>query len=723
MAPISGDTAQLGSERAALVVRRIRIGLGAVAAGVLISIISDHTLMPPRPRWADGMDLLALGLVGIALGLLRRPSIRARPVPFALLIVAVTCGLRAVSGIGFGDIVPTAILCVVVALTASVTLPWGMRPQLIAVALAGTAITVNAVAAGAWDSPVHLFVAVFIALAVSLVLSIELQHHYARLFDENLQRRRAEDNLARLNAELERRVAERTAELAATMRRLETEARERQQATHELRESQKRLQDILDNATAVIHLKDLEGRYVLVNRHWETVFGMRREDAVGKTPHDLFPADIADALRANDRAMLASLEPLQFEEIQRPRGEPRTYLSVKFPLYDSDGAPVGVCGISTDITLRKQVEAELRRSEASLSALVENTSEGIWSIDRTGAVQVMNSVTRRRYEERFDTPFDREHPAPLPRSLSDEFIRLYARALAGERVQVERTYEEKDGLHYYLTSLHPIVENGVVTGATVFNKDITELKRAEALARQHQAELAHVLRVGTIGEVAAGLAHEINQPLGAIANYAQGCVRRLRAGAVDAPGLLPIVEEIAGEALRAGAIIRRLRDLVSKQSPPPEPLDLNGLVRESARMIESEARQLGIRVDLDLTADLPPVICDGIQIEQVLLNLLLNGVEAVQAAQNGERTIAVTTAAHGAAAVEVAIRDSGVGIPPPPIDVFEPFFSTKPHGLGMGLSISRSIIEAHGGRLSAARNSGCGSTFRFTLPMGGEADA
>jgi len=244
------------------------------------------------------------------------------------------------------------------------------------------------------------------------------------------------------------------------------------------------------------------------------------------------------------------------------------------------------------------------------------------------------------------------------------------------------------------------------------------LKRIEAQAREHQAELAHVLRLGTMGEMAAGLAHEINQPLGAIANYAQGCVLRLRNGSIEAAGLLPIVEQIAGEALRAGEIIRRLRDLVRKEIPQQAEVDLNALVRESTRMIEPEARQHGISVRLELAADLPRVACDSIQIEQVVINLLLNGVDAVQAANNGERNLAVSTAVAGAAGVEVAICDSGVGVPDPPADVFAPFFSTKPNGLGMGLSISRSIIEAHGGHLSAKRNSRCGSTFRFTLPVG-----
>ena len=181
--------------------------------------------------------------------------------------------------------------------------------------------------------------------------------------------------------------------------------------------------------------------------------------------------------------------------------------------------------------------------------------------------------------------------------------------------------------------------------------------------------------------------------------------------------MLPIVEEIANEALRAGEIIRRLRDLVRKEGPQQAAVDLGALIRESTRIIEPEALHSGIRVELTVPPDLPHVTCDSIQIEQVLLNLLLNGVEAVRASDSGERSLTITAATAGAAGVQVAIRDSGGGVPDPPADVFKPFFSTKPNGLGMGLSISRSIIEAHGGRLWAARNADHGSTFRFTLPL------
>ena len=704
----------------ALIVRRIRIGLAAILVGCILSFAGDHLLMPARPLWADGMDLLAMGLVGVAFWLLRYPAVQARPVAFALLIVAITCWMRAASGIWFGDLAPTAILCVLVALVAGVTLPWGIKPQLATVTLSGAAISLNAfaVGAGAADPMVHFLAAVFIALAVSVVLSYEVERHHTRLLEDNARRRRAEDGLARLNAELERRVEERTAELAAATQRLEAEAQERLQATQELRDSQKLLQDIVDNAPAVIYVKDPAGRYLLLNHWWEVLFGKPRAAAIHQTPQSIHSAEVAEALLSNDRAVLASRQPLQVEERIMLHGEPRTYLSVKFPLYDSAGDVAGVCGISTDITASKQIEAELRRSEASLSALIENTVDAIWSIRLDGTISAMNAVARGRFRARFGVDWDVQRPTDqMPAPIAAPLRELYQRALAGEHIQTERTFEESSGdlPKHFLLSLHPILENGEVTGATVFSKDITELKRAEALVRQHQAELAHVLRVNTMGEMAAGLAHEINQPLEAIAAYAQGCARRLRAGSTDGVALLPIVDQVAGEALRAGAIIRRLRELIRKADPAHDALDVNVLVRDSARMVEAEARQRRVRVATELAPDLPSVPGDAIQIEQVLLNLLLNGFEAIQASSNGDRTVTVATAVTDGG-VEISVRDSGIGIPSATVDVFAPFFTTKPNGLGMGLSISRSIIEAHGGRLWAARNPDGGSTFRFTLP-------
>ena len=360
---------------------------------------------------------------------------------------------------------------------------------------------------------------------------------------------------------------------------------------------------------------------------------------------------------------------------------------------------------------------ELAGSRASLTALIDNTTDAIWSIDRDRNITVMNAIARALFRHRYGGDLDAAARARVEPQLINEFHAYYHRALAGEHVQIERSYDGPDGTRQYLTSVHPIIENGTITGATVFSKDITERIRAEELARAHQAELAHVLRVSTVGEMAAGLAHEINQPLGAVANYAQGSVRRLRDGSIGPAELLPICEAIAQEALRAGEIIRRLRELLRKEPLAPEAADLNRLVRDSAQLVEGEVRDLDIALQLELDPHLPQVSCNGVQIEQVVLNLLLNAVDAVQGPANGIRRVSVSTHAAGPDTVEVAVRDNGPGLPD--ADVFTPFYSTKSSGLGMGLSISRSIVEAHGGHLTGVSNPDGGSTFRFILPVAG----
>jgi len=411
-----------------------------------------------------------------------------------------------------------------------------------------------------------------------------------------VRRRQAEARLAQLNAELEQRVHDRTEQLDGATRRLEREVQEHQQAIEGMRESERRLQDVLDHAMAAIYLRDAEGRYLLVNRYWQATAGRRAEDVVGKRLEEIMPPEAVEALQTNNRQVLESSQPMQFEESIRQADGMHTWVSVKFPKFDGAGRPVGVWGISTDIT---------------------------------------------------------------------------------------------------------------------------ERKRAEDQARQHQAELAHVLRLGTIGEMAAGFAHEINQPLGAVANYAQGAVRRVRSGSVMQPTeLLQVLEAMAHEALRAGEIIRRMRDLARKEPSEQKAVDLNVLVRDSAQVVEGEARKLGIQVRLDLAPDRLPVVCNGVQIEQVILNLLRNALEAVQSSAGAEGCVVITSGASRSDAVEVSVRDNGIGLPEPLDDVFAPFYSTKPLGLGMGLSISRSIIEAHHGNLSGTRNASGGSTFSFTLPLG-----
>ncbi len=243
------------------------------------------------------------------------------------------------------------------------------------------------------------------------------------------------------------------------------------------------------------------------------------------------------------------------------------------------------------------------------------------------------------------------------------------------------------------------------------------LQQAHESLRQHQAELAHVLRLHTMGEMAAALAHDINQPLCAITNYAQGGVQRLRGGTVDPTMLRLAFEAIAREGLRAGEILRGIRNLVQRETAVSEGVDVNALAAEAARLLEPQARLHGVTVRLQRASPLPPIQADGTQIEQVMVNLMLNGVEAAASAARPAREVVVATTAHERA-VEVAVSDTGSGISAKlEHRLFTPFFTTKTHGLGLGLAICRTIVECHGGRLWAVSRPGTGATFRFFLPL------
>jgi len=237
--------------------------------------------------------------------------------------------------------------------------------------------------------------------------------------------------------------------------------------------------------------------------------------------------------------------------------------------------------------------------------------------------------------------------------------------------------------------------------------------------QERQAELAHALRLSTTGELASLLAHELNQPFAAVLNYVTGCLRQLRAQVVPKADLLEMMEEAAAEARRGGEIIRHLWDFVRRGKPEREVVDLNRVVRDVTRLIGVEADRLGIAIHLELSHDLPPVEVDRVQVEQVLFNLIRNGLEAMRDKDRESVALTLRTAmAEQPNAIEISVTDCGTGLPAGLGEsVFTPFVTTKPNGLGMGLSISRSIAEAHGGRLWLAPASPAGTTARFTLPV------
>lgn len=264
--------------------------------------------------------------------------------------------------------------------------------------------------------------------------------------------------------------------------------------------------------------------------------------------------------------------------------------------------------------------------------------------------------------------------------------------------------------------------NGDISGFITINSDITNQRRLEAEAQQRLNQLAHVTRIFTMNQMVSGLAHELSQPLAAISNYAQACRHRLHESSGKLKHLLlESIEQISTQANRAGQIIRRLRDYVRNAESSRTLTNMNELVADVLDLMQIEARMHNINLQTSLADDLPQAIADRIQIEQVITNLIKNAMEATCHQASEYRRVIIQTATNIDGMLEIAVIDNGKGVDCQALThVFEPFYTTKPCGLGLGLSISRSIVEDHGGRMQAANNPDGGMTFSFTLPVGSE---
>jgi PAS domain S-box-containing protein len=312
----------------------------------------------------------------------------------------------------------------------------------------------------------------------------------------------------------------------------------------------------------------------------------------------------------------------------------------------------------------------------------------------------------REFESRFDV---------LP---SDYFERMGSAANEAHTTRGE--FQERRTGRWFLVHARAVTW---VDGRPVSLKvmaDITEEKQAEEASRQQMEKLQMSARLLTIGEIASGLAHELNQPLTAIASYNQACLKLLRMRSPDSGELLGYMEKCGAQAVRAGGIINRMREYARKREPLRSPHDINAIVQEAVRLVEVEAEKDGVAIALDLAPDLPPLFADAIMIEQVLLNLLRNGIEAMRDTARDQRRLRVvsTRANDDVPQALVTVQDFGHGVAPDAAaNLFVPFFSTKADGMGVGLNISRSIVELHGGRLWFEPAAGGGSLFCFTLPM------
>jgi signal transduction histidine kinase/HAMP domain-containing protein len=306
----------------------------------------------------------------------------------------------------------------------------------------------------------------------------------------------------------------------------------------------------------------------------------------------------------------------------------------------------------------------------------------------------------------------RVHPADVDR-VRQEFDRA---ARDGSGLDLEHRLLMPDGSVKYVRAVaHPATDSAGQPEFVGAVMDVTASKQAEEALRQAQAALAHVTRVTTLGEMTTTIAHEVNQPLAAAITNSNTCLRWL---ARDPPNLEEAREAASRtvkDATRAAEIIRRIRVFFKKGAPQLEPVDINEAIREMTVLLRDDAERYSVSIRTDLAEDLPYVMADRVQLQQVFMNLMLNGIEAIKK-MSAAGEVTVRSQSVDGAHLQISVSDTGVGLAPQPDQIFDAFYTTKPDGIGMGLPISRSIIESHGGRLWAAANAGPGATFRFTLP-------
>ena len=387
-----------------------------------------------------------------------------------------------------------------------------------------------------------------------------------------------------------------------------------------------------------------------------------------------------------------------------------------------DDRPTSLRGVMVDITTRKWAEEALR-VHASLLNLSHDT---IFVRDMNDVITYWNRGAEELYGWKKEEAIGQvcHHftqtifPAPLEK-INEELLRT-------GRWEGELTHTKRDGTQVVVASRWSLQRDEQERPAAILetNNDITERKRAEEALSKAQTELAHITRVMTMGELAASIAHEINQPLAAVVTNGSACMRWLTRSQPDIEEARETVQRIIRDGKRASEVIARIRALLKRTATIRLALDINEVIEETMALAENEARRRRVSLRTDFAANLPFVLGDRVQLQQVILNLMMNGIEAMSSVGDGSRELLIKTQRDDSEQVLISVIDSGIGLDPKNAEhLFEAFFTTKTEGMGMGLSISRSIIEAHGGRLWATLNDGPGATFQFTVPINSDVEA
>jgi PAS domain S-box-containing protein len=577
------------------------------------------------------------------------------------------------------------------------------------------------------------------------------------------ERKQMEEALRKAHDELEVRVQERTTELAHANEALKAEIDERKKVEEALRLDEMRLETLWELSQMSGGSDEQIAHFVLDQQLRITgstfgSLGIMREDGTVLSiqssqgepieeraiPIQQIWTKVTDTIRVD---LEKEQKPQIINEV-RSHGSLRGILSdttpieriTVVPVIDDEkvAAVVNLANKKTDydesdvrqvtllmegmwqLTQRQRAEKALREAENSLRIMADSLPALISIIDINQRYRFVN----RAYEHRYGIPADQILGCRIDEILSPHHYELsrphVEQVLQGRQAQFEMEVNSDEGKRFLSVWYIPSSDDtGEIDGFFALTQDLTERKQNEMEAQRRRDELAHVARVATMGELSSSLAHELGQPLTGILSNAQAARRFLEWEVPDIEEVKTALDDIVEDSLRAGGVIKKLRSMLKKKDFEKSSIDINALVQETLKLVASDALKKRITVVADLTPDLPNFMGDWIQLQQVLINLILNGFDAMTKVEGGARHMTVRTSLDDVNTLTVAVIDTGPGVDWEHMGrIFDPFFTTKIEGIGMGLPISRFILETHKGSLWAERNPECGMTFTFSLPCG-----
>jgi PAS domain S-box-containing protein len=490
----------------------------------------------------------------------------------------------------------------------------------------------------------------------------------------------------------------------------------RKGAEERQRESEARFRIVADSAPVLIWMSGVDQRCTFFNKTWLDFTGRTLEQELGNGwAEGVHRADLERCLRSYVEAFNARTPFVLQYRLCRHDGAYRWISDNGVPRYDAKGNFAGYIGSCVDFTERKEAEEHM-----TLAAEAANLGMWMWDIPRGKVWSTEKFRELFGFTDAEEISFDKiqERIHPQDRLHRQETLER-ALKTAGS-YEVEYRVVTAEGVERWIASKgradHD--EEGRPTRVVGVCIDITERRRVNLEVTNLRHELAHSSRVSLMGQLASSLAHELNQPLGAILRNAEAAELFLQSPKPDLEELRHIILDIRNDDRRAGGVIERLRQLLKRRDIEKETLDAGTLAEEVVPLLHRDALGRRVALELETTPGLPLVRGDRVQLQQVLLNLVMNGMDAVGSCPPDRRRVKLRVGRDGDGFVALAVSDSGHGIPADKLRrLFEPFFTTKANGMGLGLSISRSIVEAHGGRISAVNNPEGGATFRFTVPV------